>query len=1064
MSSKANTPLLASDSLEATSLPTIIGILAESPKEKRVSMVPDVAAQLIKDGYQVNVEKGAGIGSSFNDKAYSNIGCKILSHDEVLKQSSVFFRIDAPVDDFNDMGGKVAISWVGRLQDSGKKIIEQACMANVTLLDVTAVPRITIAQKLDVLSSQAKCAGHRAVLEAAHAFGRFHTSEMTAAGKFPPSHTFILGCGVAGLAAIGTSRAMGSIVRAWDVRDVHDQVESMGGKWVKVDFKEDACAAGGYAKESSQEFMKAQRETFHKHAKEVDIIITTAAIPGRPSPTLITDDMVKDMKAGSVIVDLAALGGGNCTMTKKDEIYTTENGVTIIGYCDLPGRLAPQASAMYATNMLQLLKHVHGKEGATAFTSNLYKQLEMGEDGDIVSRSIVTCKDKRALVMPKPPMIGAPAKKKEPAPVKEKPKENPKKDAMILATVVTIGIALILLSTGVQVTLVRSFLLAGAAGYQAVWGVAHALHTPLMSVTNAISGLTAIGGIMLMDHMNHHGSVSGKVLALLSAMVSAVNIIGGFVVSQRMLNLFKRPGDVDFSYYMLLPGLVLMLWPWLQELNGDGMKPLLPAHSELDNTVSALLCITSIVALSSMKSANLGCKFGMMGAAGAVAVALRQVAFSENAAGNFEWVIAVPVLMAVGGFLGLYVGGTVSPIALPQTVAAFHSLVGLAAMLTSIGSFYEKQESGVTLINVTAMLGNFIGGITLTGSIVAFGKLNGNLSSKPLNLPGKNWINMGMLTGFIALMVSFLQAGGSTVGEVVSALDGSIASDVSFGVVMLWCAAVLAGIMGWHLVGSVGGGDMPVCVTVLNSYSGWALAAEGFNLSIPLLAVVGSIIGFSGAILTKIMCDAMNRDIFNVIFGGMNTAPPAKKGEVEKKVHVETTVSSTAELIASAKEVVVVPGYGMAVARAQNAIGEVAKLCRENGISCRFAIHPVAGRMPGQMNVLLAEAGVPYDWVQEMDEVNPDIEKVDVVLVMGANDITNSAAQEIEGCPIYGMPVIEVWRAKKTIFCKRSMGGGYADLENPVFFKENTQMLLGDAKKTASELAAALKTALDASV
>jgi len=1064
MSSKANTPLLASDSLEATSLPTIIGILAESPKEKRVSMVPDVAAQLIKDGYQVNVEKGAGIGSSFNDKAYSNIGCKILSHDEVLKQSSVFFRIDAPVDDFNDMGGKVAISWVGRLQDSGKKIIEQACMANVTLLDVTAVPRITIAQKLDVLSSQAKCAGHRAVLEAAHAFGRFHTSEMTAAGKFPPSHTFILGCGVAGLAAIGTSRAMGSIVRAWDVRDVHDQVESMGGKWVKVDFKEDACAAGGYAKESSQEFMKAQRETFHKHAKEVDIIITTAAIPGRPSPTLITDDMVKDMKAGSVIVDLAALGGGNCTMTKKDEIYTTENGVTIIGYCDLPGRLAPQASAMYATNMLQLLKHVHGKEGATAFTSNLYKQLEMGEDGDIVSRSIVTCKDKRALVMPKPPMIGAPAKKKEPAPVKEKPKENPKKDAMILATVVTIGIALILLSTGVQVTLVRSFLLAGAAGYQAVWGVAHALHTPLMSVTNAISGLTAIGGIMLMDHMNHHGSVSGKVLALLSAMVSSVNIMGGFVVSQRMLNLFKRPGDVDFSYYMLLPGLVLMLWPWLQELNGDGMKPLLPAHSELDNTVSALLCITSIVALSSMKSANLGCKFGMMGAAGAVAVALRQVAFSENAAGNFEWVIAVPVLMAVGGFLGLYVGGTVSPIALPQTVAAFHSLVGLAAMLTSIGSFYEKQESGVTLINVTAMLGNFIGGITLTGSIVAFGKLNGNLSSKPLNLPGKNWINMGMLTGFIALMVSFLQAGGSTVGEVVSALDGSIASDVSFGVVMLWCAAVLAGIMGWHLVGSVGGGDMPVCVTVLNSYSGWALAAEGFNLSIPLLAVVGSIIGFSGAILTKIMCDAMNRDIFNVIFGGMNTAPPAKKGEVEKKVHVETNVATTAELIASAKEVVVVPGYGMAVARAQNAIGEVAKLCRENGINCRFAIHPVAGRMPGQMNVLLAEAGVPYDWVQEMDEVNPDIEKVDVVLVMGANDITNSAAQEIEGCPIYGMPVIEVWRAKKTIFCKRSMGGGYADLENPVFFKENTMMLLGDAKKTASELSAALKTALDASV
>lgn len=208
----------------------------------------------------------------------------------------------------------------------------------------------------------------------------------------------------------------------------------------------------------------------------------------------------------------------------------------------------------------------------------------------------------------------------------------------------------------------------------------------------------------------------------------------------------------------------------------------------------------------------------------------------------------------------------------------------------------------------------------------------------------------------------------------------------------------------------------------------------------------------------------MNRDIFDVIFGGMNAAPPAKKGDEAPKVHQETSVTATAEMMASAKEVLVVPGYGMAVARAQNAIGEVAKLCRENGITCKFGIHPVAGRMPGQMNVLLAEAGVPYDWVLEMDEVNPDMEKVDVCLVMGANDITNSAAQEVEGCPIWGMPVIEVWKAKKTIFCKRSMGGGYADLENPVFFKENTMMLLGDAKKTASELAAALKSALDSSV
>jgi len=270
--------------------------------------------------------------------------------------------------------------------------------------------------------------------------------------------------------------------------------------------------------------------------------------------------------------------------------------------------------------------------------------------------------------------------------------------------------------------------------------------------------------------------------------------------------------------------------------------------------------------------------------------------------------------------------------------------------------------------------------------------------------------------------------------------------------------ALVACLMGYHLVASVGGGDMPVCITVLNSYSGWALAAEGFNLNQPMLACVGSIIGFSGAILTKIMCDAMNRDIMNVIFGGMNTAAPAKKGDEEKKEHVETTISAVAALLADAQKVCIVPGYGMAQARAQNPVGALCQALRDADITCDFVIHPVAGRMPGQMNCLLAEAGVPYDFVKEMDEVNDDMESYDVCIVLGANDITNSAAQEVEDCAIWGMPVIHVWHCKKTIFCKRSMAGGYADLENPVFFKENTDMLLGDGKKSAEELLAELKT------
>jgi len=271
----------------------------------------------------------------------------------------------------------------------------------------------------------------------------------------------------------------------------------------------------------------------------------------------------------------------------------------------------------------------------------------------------------------------------------------------------------------------------------------------------------------------------------------------------------------------------------------------------------------------------------------------------------------------------------------------------------------------------------------------------------------------------------------------------------------------LACMMGVHLVGSVGGGDMPVCITVLNSYSGWALVAEGFLLNSSVLTIVGSLIGFSGAILTKIMCDAMNRDIFNVLFGGINNAPVVKGKDEGPKEHVETSVAAVAEMISNSREVLVVPGYGMAMARAQTAMGELASLCRNNKITLKFGVHPVAGRMPGQMNVLLAEAGVPHEWVLEMDEVNPDMENNDLVLVVGANDVVNSAALEVEGCAIWGMPVIEVWRSKKVIFCKRSMGGGYADLDNPVFYKDNTEMLLGDAKKTADGLAAKVRERLE---
>mmetsp|Transcript_9299 Transcript_9299/g.22846 ORF Transcript_9299/g.22846 Transcript_9299/m.22846 type:complete len:1027 (-) Transcript_9299:900-3980(-) len=993
-----------------------LGVLKENPKERRVTMVPAVAQKFIKDGYKLKVETGAGARSGFSDAAYKEAGCEVMARDKVIADSKLVFGLH-PVEDkelakFKD---KMLVNWVGRMLPAGKSKVAAAAKAGCTLVDTTAAPRITIAQKLDVLSSQAKVAGHRAVIEAAYAFEKFHSPEVTAAGKYPPSNTFVLGVGVAGLAAMGTSKALGSQVRAWDVRDVSDQVQSMGAKWVTVDFKEDGAGAGGYAKESSPEFLKAQKDTFTKHCKECDIVITTAAIPGRPSPKLIEDHMVKAMKPGSVIVDLAAAGGGNCTMTKPGQTVVTDNGVTIIGFDDLPGRMGNIASSMYAQNLYNFISHVHGKEKAEGFLPAVDAALAAGEDGDIIVRSMVTCKDGKELAMPPPPQP-TPVSKPKVVEAKEIEKVDPKKEMMQTANIIAgTGAGIIAIGTGVPPALLNSFTLAGAAGYQVVMGVAHALHTPLMSVTNAISGATALGGMMLLGK----GGIGTDLLAATATSISAVNIVGGFMVTKKMLDLFKRPGDVDHSNLLAIPGALVVATPILG--GSEFIEPV--------NTVSGLMCIGAIGGLSKMSTADMGCKLGMCGIAGATSTTLMSV--------ESGYTIPALALLGAGGAGGYHVANMVSPIQLPQTVAAFHSLVGGAAMLASIASFAAHPEAGATMHNTSALLGDFIGGVTLTGSIVAFMKLDGRLDSKPLNLPHKNLLNLGGL-GLQGLIAShFLSANG--------------------GMMDLWATAVISNVMGYHLVGSVGGADMPVCITVLNSYSGWALVAEGFLLNSPILTVVGSLIGFSGGILTKIMCDAMNRDIMNVLFGGMNVAAPAAQSDAAPKEHVETNIEATANQLASASKVLIVPGYGMAVSRAQTACADLANTLIENGVQVEFGIHPVAGRMPGQMNVLLAEAGVSYDHVLEMDEVNPDISDVDVTLVVGANDITNSAAQEVEGCSIWGMPVIEVWKSKKTVFMKRTMGGGYADLENPVFFKDNTEMLLGDAKGTCEGLATKVK-------
>jgi len=404
--------------------------------------------------------------------------------------------------------------------------------------------------------------------------------------------------------------------------------------------------------------------------------------------------------------------------------------------------------------------------------------------------------------------------------------------------------------------------------------------------------------------------------------------------------------------------------------------------------------------------------------------------------------------MAVGGAIGVYAARTVQMTQMPELVALMHSLVGLAAALVGFASYFDPSSNLVgaekAIHEMEIYIGILIGVVTFSGSLIAFGKLNGKIGGSPLLLPGRHWMNLAGLLVVIWFGREFLNA-----------------HTIEAGMTPLIVMTVIALLFGIHMVMAIGGADMPVVVSMLNSYSGWAAAATGFMLSNDLLIVTGALVGSSGAILSYIMCNAMNRSFISVIAGGFGTTSAAPKpaagaaqpaGEV-----IPVNATETAELLREAKNVIIVPGYGMAVAQAQHTVFEITKHLREKGVNVRFGIHPVAGRMPGHMNVLLAEAKVPYDIVFEMDELNEDFPDTDVAMVIGANDIVNPAAQEDPTSPIAGMPVLEVWKARTSIVMKRSMASGYAGVDNPLFYKDNNRMLFGDAKKMLDEVLTALR-------
>ncbi len=506
----------------------LIGIPKESLRgETRVAATPDTVAKLLKLGFEVAVQSNAGAEASFDDAAYEAAGAKVVKGREVF-DADIIYKVNAPNDDEIEYlhEGQILVCYIRPAQNG--PLVEKLDQKKVTVMAMDMVPRISRAQSMDALSSTANIAGYRAVIEAAHNFGRFFTGQVTAAGKVPPAKVLVIGAGVAGLAAIGAAHSLGAIVRAFDTRvEVADQITSMGGEFLKVDFKEEGSSSDGYAKVMSPEFIKAELELFAKQAKEVDIIITTAAIPGKKSPVLVTKEMVESMKPGSVIVDLAAAGGGNCEMTVAGKVTTTANGVKIVGYTELATRMPAQSSQLYAQNLVNLSKLLcPNKDG----------KVEVNFD-DVIIRNMTSCRGGE-ITFP-PPKISVSA---APQPTKAEPPKIEKKEisktfkismlALLVVSFVLIGF----FAPEKFLPHFTVFVLSVVVGYYVVWNVTHALHTPLMSVTNAISGIIVVGALLQIGS----GSFIVSVLAFVGVLIASINIFGGFAVTRRMLSMFKK--------------------------------------------------------------------------------------------------------------------------------------------------------------------------------------------------------------------------------------------------------------------------------------------------------------------------------------------------------------------------------------------------------------------------------------------------------------------------------------------------------------------------------------------
>ena len=654
------------------------------------------------------------------------------------------------------------------------------------------------------------------------------------------------------------------------------------------------------------------------------------------------------------------------------QAITAENGAIIAGYADLPSRLPGQASNLLSRISTRLLL-----SGVTEKDKKEWLE-PYNPAHEVIGKMVVTHGGKMVWAPappPPPPPPSAAVAKVDPVAEAAK-KAIAAADASrkltlrrALSTLTGAGTAILFgaIAPGAElVSMASVFTLSCLVGYHTVWGVAPALHSPLMSVTNAVSGMTAVGGMALCGG-GYFPETPAQALAASAVLVSALNIGGGFTMTKRMLEMFRRKTDPpDYDGLWLLPGLGVPA-AYLAA-NAAGMGGV--ALDSAAGLAASALCIGALGGLASQTTARMGNALGMIGVGTGCLATIGAMAPHVST----ETLVQMGALLTVGGAGGASIAQRVQITDLPQLVAAFHSFVGAAAVVTSAATFLSavpaseaarllEHGSGGHVVTHDALhlsaewAGGAIGAVTLTGSLVAFGKLNGNIASKPLVFNGQNAFN----TGLAAVNVA--------------ALAAMLADPVNMGLPALATAITASSVLGYTLTAGVGGGDVPLVITLLNSYSGWALCAEGFMLNIPMLTTVGALVGSSGAILSIIMCDAMNRSVVSVIFGGLpgGNAPVAVAGggaPAAPQVHVEATVDTVARDLVDAKKVIIVPGYGLAVARAQYAVADMVARLRAHGVDVNFAIHPVAGRMPGQLNVLLAEAGVPYEIVHELEEIN----------------------------------------------------------------------------------------------